>query len=371
MQLLDSHQNQSTSAVNGQLLDVLQDIVQKVQIKSDFSIHHPDYKPLELPVEVVERFQTMPAQMQQKYLSLQLRSFLYGIYYNGSMRSSLALDGEENNLPLDLENNTVLGVDVGFYERLHESNCGEGYFDSGWAVIREEIDGSVAVTKGGLRLHIQRNKHLQAVEQAAVVGDSVAILLPKNRVQNGFYVAVGNLGYGRIEDTKNQLITVRIYFNLTPEGSVVVMRDLTQQLNELAICFSFKVLYNPQDYGRHDSGVLYFDKRDYEAVWEVLQVVYRKNKVHFYSEIPLFTMQVAPGLGLAEEPDQKFAEQESFGMNRCQIVANGLLKTWYQGDNSIDGRIQSICEQFYTLGIDLKRVYLNAGSEDIYKYLLI
>ncbi|MBD2385078.1 T3SS effector HopA1 family protein [Cylindrospermum sp. FACHB-282] len=352
-----------------QLLEVFQDIAQKVEIKSDFSIHHPDYKPLELPVELVERFQTMPAQMQQKYLSLQLRSFLYGIYYNGSMQSALALDGEENNLPLDLENNTVMGVDVRFYERLHKSNCGEGYFDSGWAILREEIDGSVAVTKGGLRLHIQRNKHLQAVEQDAAVGNLVAIRLPKNRVQNGFYVAVGNQGFERFDDTKSQPITVRIYFNFTPEGAVAVMGSLTQHLNELAIPFRFKVLYNPKDYRRHDSGVLYFDKRDYEAVREVLQVVYGENKVYFRSEIPLFTMQLAPGLGLAEEPDQKFAEQESFGMNRCQIVANGLLKAWYQGDNSIDGRIQAIYEQFSTLKIDLQRVYLNANSEDIYNFL--
>ena len=33
--------------------------------------------------------------------------------------------------------------------------------------IALENDGSLAVTKGGLRLHIQRNKHLQAFEQAA------------------------------------------------------------------------------------------------------------------------------------------------------------------------------------------------------------
>ena len=106
-----------------------------------------------------------------------------------------------------------------------------------------------------------------------------------------------------------------------------------------------------------------------QAVRQVLQVVYQENKVHFQSEIPLFTMQLAPGLGLAEEPDQKFTEKESFGMNRCQIVANGLLKAWYQGDNSIQGRMQAICEQFSTLGIDLQRIYLNADSDDIYKVL--
>ena len=62
---------------------------------------------------------------------------------------------------MTLENNTVLGVDVVFYEQLHESNFGEGYFDPGWSVVREETDGALAVNKGGLRLYIQRDKHLK------------------------------------------------------------------------------------------------------------------------------------------------------------------------------------------------------------------
>ncbi|NDJ24515.1 hypothetical protein GS682_23305 [Nostoc sp. B(2019)] len=370
MPLLNSSQTQLTTGSNGHLLDVLEDIVHKVEIQSDFSIQHPDYKPLELPIEVVARFQKIPSQMQQKYLSLQLRSFLYGIYYNGSMRSALALDREGNNLPLDLENNTVLGVDLGFYERLHESNFGKGYFDLGWSVLREENDGSLAVTKNGLRLHIQRNKHLQAFEQAAVVGDFVAIQMPKNRVQNGFYMAVGNAGFSHLEDVNHQsAVTVRIYFNLTPEGAVAVMGSLTKQLNELGTPFSFKVLYNPKEYQRYDSAVLYFDKRDYEIVKQVLKLVYQEHQSYFQQEIPLFTKQLLPGLGLAEEPDQKFAVLESFGMNRCQIVANGLLTAWYQEDGSTEGRMQAILEQFSLLGIELQRSYLNANSEDIYTLL--
>ncbi|MEH2285902.1 T3SS effector HopA1 family protein [Nostoc sp.] len=361
MQLLNYPQTQLETGLVGQLLDVLQDIVQKIEIKSDFSIHHPDYKPLELPSEAVERFQKMPTQMQQKYLSLQLRSFLYGIYYNGSMQSTLALNAEGNGLPLDLENNTFLGVDVGFYKRLHESNFGEGYFDPGWSVLREESDRSLAVTKGGLRLHIERNKHLQFTEVAAVVGDSVAIRMPKNLVQNGFYMAVSNV------ISKSHENLVRVYFNFSPEGAVAVMSSLTRRLNVIPIFFHFKVLYNPDDYKRYDSGVLYFEKGNYQAVRQVIEAVYAENQSHFQPEIPLFTMQLAPGLGLAEEPNLKFGVQESFGMNRCQIVANGLLKAWYQGDDSPDGRMQAICEQFYTLGIDLQCVYLNTNSEDIYR----
>ena len=369
MQLIDISQNQLLTEVTEKLQNVLEDIVHKVEINSDFSINHPDYKPLEIPVVVGERFRKMPQQMQQKYLSLQLRSFIYGIYYNGSMRTALAPDGEKNGLPLDLENNTILGVDVDFYQQLHETNCGTGYFDHGWSVLTEESDGTLAVTKGGLRLHIEREKHLQAEQQTAVVGDSVAIRMPKNLVQNGFYVAVGNQGLYRIDDSESQLVTVRVYLNFTPEGAVAVMSSLTQRLNELAIPNHFKVLYNPKEYERHDSGVLYFDKKDYQVVREVLQVVYRENKQHFKSEVPLFTKQLAVGLGLAEEPDQKFASGESFGMNRCQIVANGLLEAWHQRDDSTEGRMKAIAQQFSVMGIDLQHPYLNAGSEDIYQLL--
>lgn len=369
MQLLDSLQTQLCPEATARLLDVLKNIVHKIEIKSSFSIRHPDYKPLELATEAVARFEKMPEQMQQKYLNLQLRNLLYGIYYNGSMKTALALSGERNSLPLNLENNTVLGVDVGFYERLHESNCGEGYFDSGWSVMREETDGSLAVNKEGLRLHIQQDKHLQPSQQTAVLGDSVAIRMVKNRVQNGFYMAVSNVGFSRLEEANSHSVTVRIYFNLTPDGAVAVMGSLTQLLNEMAFPFGFKVLYNPKNYQRYDSGVLYFDKRNYEVVRKVLQIVYQ-DEPHFKPDIPLFTKQLAPGLGLAEEPDQKFGEQESFGMNRCQIVANGLLEAWLQGDNSPEGRIKAIFGQFSRLGIDLQRAYLNADSEDIYTPLI-
>ena len=368
MQLLDSTQTSLKARVSRQLMDVLEDIAHKVKVHSDFSIHHPDYKPLELPAEVVERFQKIPGEIQQKYLSLQLRSFLYGIYYNGSLRSTVASDGEEKGLPLDVENNTVLGVDLEFYQQLHESNCGEGYFDSGWSVLKEESDGSLAVTKKGLRLHIERNQHLQVSEQTAAVGDSISIRMPKNLVQNGFYMAVSNLGFSRPENTSSQQM-VRIYFNLTPAGAVVIMESLTQRLNKMTIPFNFKVLYNPKEYKRYDAGVLYFERKNYEIVREVLQIVYGETRPHFHPEIPLFTKQLAPGLSLAEEPDKKFAELESFGMNRCQIIANGLLKAWQQENDSLEQKMQVIIREFYHFGIDLQHVYLNANSEDIYRLI--
>ncbi len=364
MQLLDSLPIQ-LATIPEALQDSLADIVNKIQIKSRFCITHPDYKPLEVPDEALPRFQQLPSDVQNKYLSAQLSNFLYGIYYNGSLKSALALDGETTNLAVNqnLENNTFLGVDVVFYNRLHESNKGEGYFSADWLMLKEEPDGALAVHKGGLTLHIDRSQHLRSPEESITVGNPVAIKLPKNLVQNGFYMAVGNAGSYRGEDI------VRVYFNLTTDGAVAVMESLTTQLNAIDLPFNFKALYNPSDYGRHDSSVLYFDKNHYEAVHPILERVYAENQSHFLPEVPLFTKVIAPGLAIAEEPDQKFGEKESFGMNRCQIVANGLIAAWQEDDDSPAGRMAAILSQFSALEIDLQRPYLNAKSKDIYTAL--
>lgn len=367
MQLGNFSQTQQPDSASQKMLDTLQDIVSNVQIHSNFSISHPNYKPLELPDEVVARFQRIPTDIQNKYLSLQLRSFLYGIYYNGSMRTTLALDTDSAGLAphQDLENNTRLGVDIAFYERLHSCNRGSGYFDPGWSVVRLESDGTLAVTKRGLTLHIEPEKHLQRGENAAV-GELVAIRMPCNLVQNGFYVAVSNAGLRSDSHPNREPEIVRIYFNFSPEGAAAVMGSLTRQLNDILIPFTFKTLYNPGEYRRYDSGVLYFEKSNYEAVRLVLETVYAQTKAHFNTDVPLFTKILAPGLGLAEEPDRKFVDEESFGMNRCQIIANGLLEACHSLDDSPQGRMTSILKQFSRVGVELLRSYLNANSLDMY-----
>jgi HopA1 effector protein family len=217
-----------------------------------------------------------------------------------------------------------------------------------------------------LRLYVQREQHLTVAAQQAQIGDTVAIKMPKNRMQNGFYMSVGNKGFCHPQPGD---VLVRIYFNLTPDGSVAVMESLTKGLNEVGIPFSFKVLYNPQDYNRYDAGVLYFDRHDYPTVMQVIRSFYDRHRSHFKAEIPLFTKQIAIGLGLAEEPSLKFADRESFGMNRCQIIANGLLSLDRSNSLSTD-RLSAILEQFSILGISLQQPYLNSDSLDIYDILL-
>jgi hypothetical protein len=366
MQLLDSQHNQQLDKIPPKLKAALEDIVNRLEIESNLSIRHPDYKPIELPERALKLFQKLPQKLQDKYLSSQLQGFLYGIYYNGFLRDSLVPNKEKDDRALlqNLENNTFLGVDIDFYNRLHQSNQGQGYFSKGWQIIREESDSSVAVINNGLTLHIDRDRHLQPEERSAQIGDTVAIRLPKNCVQKGFYMAVGDAGSENANGNNHTL--VRIYFHLDPDGALAVMASLTAKLNQLSVPFSFKALYNPSDYKRYDSAVLYFDNSYYETVKPLLRDIYQEHQSHFQSEIPLFTKLLAPGLGLAEEPNAKFKTKESFGTHRCQIVADSLLETWQKGDNSPEARMKAILDNFSRLGIELEYSYLNAEAEDIY-----
>lgn len=350
------------------LAEALQDIVENLHFYEDFSIRHSALKPFELPAEAVSRFQQMPVALRDKYLGLQLRSFLYGFYYNGFLQKMLQVGSESSGVSAqrDLENNTLMGVNLEFCGQLHKSNTGTGYFDGGWQVLRQEEDGAFAVFKGGLTLHIDAQVHLSPDVVGIQPGDFVAIHLPRNLMQNGFYMAVGNAG---LQKSQVQGQILRFYFNLSPQGAIAVMADLTECLNAAAIPFSFKALYNPVDYDRFDSAVLYCDQDSYQEVHQLLGSLYQRNYQHFRPSVPLFTKVLAPGLGFAEEPSQLFSEQESFGLNRCQIITHGLLLARQRGDESPEARMLAINEQFASMSISIDRPYLNPGSEDIYATL--
>src|SRR5262249_10514578 len=75
---------------------------------------------------------------------------------------------------------------------------------------------------------------------------------------------------------------------------------------------------------------------------------------------PLFTRPVQRGVGLAEEP----RTGESFGMHRCRLSAEGIVRTWLAGDQSVDGRLRGISAQFAGAGFDLRRPHLGHGAAD-------
>jgi hypothetical protein len=353
--------DRSSNSSRVQLLNTLQDIAQNVQIESNYCVSHPRYGKAELAPERLEQFQQLPTMLQNRYLSLQVRNFLHDIYFTGIHQPGSEITALADDKPsqIDAENNMAWGLNLDFYAKLHDSNCGKGFFDPGWRV-EQDADGLLAVQKQGLTLHIERDCHLRSSEQSAAIGEMVAIKMPRNRLETGWYIAVGDAGL-LVEGNSLQ---VDVYFNLCHEGAASMMQSLTQQLNELQIPFTFKVPYNPLDYERYDSGVLSCEKSHYKIIQPALQNVYVANISSYREETPLFTKCLAPGIAVAEVPSQKFSAQEDFGLNRCQILANGLLAAYQQGEHSSEIKMVMILNQIYEHGVDLNFPHLDNDSED-------
>ncbi len=374
------------------LQDGLQDIVCNIQLEARGCIRHPNYKPMELQSDAEQRLQRLPIELRNRYLSIQLKSFLYNVYFIGSWPSNFRLENSqvensrlENsvasrfNQPL-LENNTSGGLHIEFYDRLHRSNVGEGYFDPGWLILRQEEDGSLAVQKRDLTLHIQRDLHLQQTEQLAnvraAVGATVAVRLPKNLLDGELYMAVGNAGLATYTSNiaKDACPLVNLYFNLSPEGLISAMRSITEQLNALSVPFAFKSICDPTRCDRYNTGVLSITKDSYKTVRPILQQLYQVQQSQFRPNIPLFTKPLAPGLSLAEETGEgasSDAISEKFGKKRCEIVANALLEAEDKGHNSPQGRMTCILQHFLNQKVNIYAPYLIATeSIDIYNGLM-
>jgi hypothetical protein len=346
----------------------LLDLVERVEIKPNLTIYHPDYGTIALTPAALDRFQQVTLDLQQQYLCVQLQNLIYSTYYNGITAKQIVPSAET----AVLTNNTLMGIDIEFNDRLDRSNQGHGYFDPDWRIIGWADDRQMLlVKKGELTLHIDPEYHLHPESKAALLAIdelipnryTVPVLMPKNRVQNGFYVAISD-GGSQVEEI------VRIYFNLDPDGAVLTMSEVTDRLNQSQILFSFKVLSTPSDYVRHDAGVLYFQKSDYPLVAEVMRSIYPIIRSHLKPSIPLFAKQLVPGLGLAEEPAVQVAKGESFGQHRCRLIAQGLLQAEQELNSSPSRRMECIFQQFIDVGLDLRYPYLNAGGQDIYQLII-
>lgn len=324
-----------------QFKDSLEDLITKITINDDFSFSHQDYPSREIVPEMVTKLQKLPLDFQERYFASQLGNYLVDIYFRGCL-SPINSEAQKNNLPL--ANNSIKGVDRDFYEQLKINNYSQGYFDPGWLVIAEENNGDLQVQKNGLTLQIKRDRlaealphrYLQKSDLQATVSDTVAIKLPHNRWQDEFYVAVSNNG---LVEVNSQQQIIEIYFNINPEGAIILLRELTGQLNETNLIFTLKILDDPHDYPCYDAVILRIYQQDYLPVYQVIQNIYPHLISYLNKNIPIYTFKLADGIALAK------VTEAGFSNSCCGAIAKGLLTAWNQGDNSPNNRWKCIQQE--------------------------
>lgn len=292
------------------------------------------------------------------YLLFQLTSRLYRSFY---CRGVAERQPEQEARVSDRSRTIEFG------EELSNANQGLGYWEGGWRSIRTD-KGAVIVSKRGFTLRVPPQQARinprpeEPMEPAEDTG--AAIYFPKESgVSPGFYMAMGDVPFGS-DDSQSM---VRLYWNVRAEGAANLVATSTRLLNRAGIPFKLKILNEPENFSRCDAAVLYVSKQTYKEVAAIGAELYSEMIAHMNPLTPAFTKSLAPGLGLAES----LPGGDSFGLHRCNLVAEGLLQSHEQRAPTADAIIAIIDSHFAAAGFDLDLPYLNPGSGDSYEPIRI
>ena len=285
------------------------------------------------------------------YLLFNLETRLYADFYcHGFARPTV----QEAADPL------VRGM-TPFVEVLSGANRGSGYREDGWEVRAIE-DGKVVVRRDGLELWVRPEDCL--AEQGSPIGPGMRLSLrfPKDLlgISPGFYMALGDERL--TSDTPQDL--VRFYFNITGAGAVQFVQTATSLLNSAHLPFKLKVLNDPARFTRCDAAVVYVRKSNYGAASEMLARIYPRVSTSLRPVTPAFTKPLAPGVGFAEDP----GGGESFGLHRCRLLADGMIRAYEQGKKSVNERLEAVVDRFAEEGISVEKPFLNPNSTDDYEF---
>jgi hypothetical protein len=295
---------------------------------------------------------TVPQAVAMEYLLHALRQGLYRDFYcQGAAAPANAGTAA-----------AVTALRADFVESLSAANFGSGTHQPGWRV-RSFEDGQTIVNRGGLSLWIPSADVISDAGAGTEVAQ-VGIPWPKEvrNLSPGFYMAIGNNWLNT--DATSEI--VRLYWHVRSDGAAHLLRAATRVLNDAHLSFRLKVINHPARYTRCDPGVLYFNKHDSPQVMRHAAKIYHKLSAFIELATPVFTKRLAPGLGLAEDP----GDGDSFGMHRCGLLANGVIRALAKDRPTPQRRMEVIEQVFAESGISLDRPHLNPGSVDLYRFSL-
>ena len=235
--------------------------------------------------------------------------------------------------------------DPGLLADLSAANTGLGSWEDGWTVRR--LDGEVAVVDGPrLRMRVPVGDCSGEVR----TGGAVAVRLPKELPARspGFFTVLGDAATGASGGD------VRVYWNVTRAGAPRLVRELSSWLNPAGVPFALKVADHPHRLDRRDAAVLYVEAARFPALRPRLGELAASLRDRLGPGVPAFTLELAPGVGLAEDDSG-----ESFGQRRCAQLADGIVRAHERALTSLGDRVEAVVERFAQDGVRIDAPYLD------------
>ena len=232
---------------------------------------------------------------------------------------------------------------------MSEANTGRGSWDPGWTVQRLDREEAV-VTARRLRMRVPLTECLASGEVCP--GSEVSVRLQKGlpAFSPGFYTALGDAAPVTSASSAGVL---RVYWNVGRAGAPALMGALTSRLNAERIAFRLKVADHPVRLERCDAAVLYLPSEAFARVREPLRHVAAALADNLRPTVPAFTLELAPGVGLAEDS----GTGESFGLQRCAVLADAIVRAHERGIARPEERVATVATRYAEDGVSIDAPY--------------
>jgi hypothetical protein len=236
--------------------------------------------------------------------------------------------------------------------------------ERGWTIEQTHESGKVLASRSGWSRWFLPGHFLagRGAGVEAAKDDAITIFVTREstKEQRGYYMAFGET----INHEEEHAHVLRFYWNVSLSGAPLLLAVLTRELNRFAVPFMLKCGLAPGMYERSDAAVLYVHRRYYGITARIIAGQYARLADVLEPRTPLFTRRLADGLGFAEDPPGG----KSFGMSRCEIVAEALRACHEQALETPEQRLAELLARFRSHGIDPERPYLNPHSSDRYPF---
>jgi len=201
-----------------------------------------------------------------------------------------------------------------FMDQLSAVNACTKSLDSGWQVVHTDTFGMSHAVKNG-------------VKRPLLPGTFILGKGPSNQVSfhragesrelaPDYYYVLSDVYF---HDNREHLL---FYWNIDVKGAPKLLHALTETLNFYKVPFQFKCLNHPELYTRADCAVLTIDRQDGHLVNRLLKPINKDLGAYLRDEIPLFTKDIAHGVGSAINP----FKGENYGLSLMNQVAERLCE---------------------------------------------
>jgi hypothetical protein len=233
---------------------------------------------------------------------------------------------------------------------LSGANTGRGTWEPGWRVTHVEWP-EVVVATARLRARVAATD-CRALAGPVRPGAAVSVRLPKElpAFSPGFYTVVGDASGGTLTSGD----TVRAYWNVGRAGAPALVHALTSRLNNAGAPFRLKVADHPFRFERCDAAVLYLPAEAFRELVGTLRQVAAGLTTRLRPAIPAFTLELVPGVGLAEE----YGAEESFGARRCTLLAEGILRAHERALQQTAAQVDAVAATFAEHRVRIDAPYL-------------